>query len=298
MTTPTLFSALIPCRNAAPVLRQCLDSCKAAGFDEILVYLDACEDDSKGVCQGFAQANADYPFIILEGEGRIGVQMARNTLFRYASPDAKYICYMDADDFRVGDRSDLESLKASLEAAPNPDLTAGIISPAVFYFRDPHHASDVYDEKIPRWATQDRPLPSIWELLAWRGIQTGGILWNRQILDAFEILAGDIWVPERTGLQDVNLVLDLLLCGYQFLLHPKCLHYYRWNWSPNQVTIADRAPYQQAVINFLNRLHTHAPSEFSGRIARSLAIVSRSIEEVRQAIDAGFSIDDEGPYFS
>jgi len=291
-----LSCCLIPCQNTAPVLKQCLESIRQQ-FDEIVIYLDNCTDGSYQICVDFQKQYPNYPFLILEGRETIGVQASRNFLYDWLRPEVEIVCFFDSDDFRVGGKTEFSRLKTAL--LNSGSSVAALITPAVFYFRDPHHASEVYDEEVPAWASFDVPTPSIWSLLASRSIQTGGVLWRKTHLDLIKKKHGTIWHPERIGLQDVGLILDAIEMGLEFSIYPECHHYYRWGWSRQQITIRDHKKYHRAIINFLTRLYDRCPQEFKKETAASLSAIAAVMKELEEAAaDPRQILEDTEPYFS
>jgi glycosyltransferase involved in cell wall biosynthesis len=90
-------SLVIPNRNNARFLRQCLESALAQTrlFDEIIVVDDASEDNSVEVVRSFAEAAPNLKLMVLSE--RMGVSVARDTGIRAAS--SSHVTTLDADDF-------------------------------------------------------------------------------------------------------------------------------------------------------------------------------------------------------
>lgn len=85
-------SAIVPCFNAAPWLRQCLDSVFGQSHPpaEVIVVDDGSTDDSAALA-------AAYPVRLLRLEANRGSAAARNAGIRAAAHDL--IAWLDADDF-------------------------------------------------------------------------------------------------------------------------------------------------------------------------------------------------------
>lgn len=136
MDTRKLSAAiLIPCYNAEPHLRQCLESATAQGFPVLL-----CDDSSTDRSLEIAQK---YPIQIIKNRINLGVGKTRQLLVNIArknlSPD--FIQFLDADDYllinskisnQLVSRNDADILMDDLlfiypngtqrEIAMNPDL--------------------------------------------------------------------------------------------------------------------------------------------------------------------------------
>jgi glycosyltransferase involved in cell wall biosynthesis len=294
-------SALVPCRNTDQYIVQTLQSLLIAGFEEIVVYFDCCTDNS--LKEAF-QWKITLP---LEEGSRIhlingntpdplGVQDSRNLLFDQSSGD--YVCFFDADDFYQN------SVKKLIEILEQEPLECGgLITPCKYLFREPHYKEETYTEYEAPWMESDwrktnTPLrlrdgrvdgasiwgfpPSIWYLLAKRGLQTGGVLWKRNTLLDLKNVYGQIWDPIRIGLQDVHLILDALLEGYSFKIYPEYSHTYRWGWNLNQITRIKGVEYQKEIVRFLHRLYEKAPQDNNLRrlIADEIYYAQKGVDEL------------------
>ena len=92
MTNDELISVLIPCRNAALFLGDCLESVLRQKTDvpvEIIVVDDGSEDHTAEIC-------SRYPSVKYFRQESAGVSAARNCLISEAS--GTYIAFADADD--------------------------------------------------------------------------------------------------------------------------------------------------------------------------------------------------------
>jgi glycosyltransferase involved in cell wall biosynthesis len=96
-------SVLIPVYNAAPFVRQAVESALAQSETaEVILVEDGSPDDSWEVCQKLA---AEYPKVHLyrHPDGRNhGAGATRNLAIRESS--CKYIAFLDADDYFLPDR--------------------------------------------------------------------------------------------------------------------------------------------------------------------------------------------------
>jgi glycosyltransferase involved in cell wall biosynthesis len=127
------ISVVIPCYNAAPFLRQALDSVFGQTLQPVDVVLvdDGSTDDSVAIAEA-----AGYPVQIIRQPNQ-GPSIARNV--GTAATRGEYLAYLDADDLWAP-RS-LEALAAAVEGRPN---RVGLMSCAVFE-DDPSRPTAVYD---------------------------------------------------------------------------------------------------------------------------------------------------------
>lgn len=91
------FSIIIPVRNAALYLPQCLDSIERQSFSyfEVILVDDASEDNSPAICAEYGDKDTRYHLICQE-ENR-GAAAARN--IGLGNAQGQYITFMDSDDF-------------------------------------------------------------------------------------------------------------------------------------------------------------------------------------------------------
>ncbi len=252
-------SCLITCYNTVDYIAQCAESCYQ--FDEILIGFDACTDGSIEAVEDWLAGQPQEiatKYQLIDREKNIGVQANRNDLFTRSTGDI--ICWMDGDDFRKLD-CNFTDLTSKF-----PELLgyAGVITPYEFWAKDVLYASETYHIFIPDWVNPDKldygTIPSIWEMLAWRGVQVGGILWKRDALDQVNSHYGRIWDSNQEVLQEVTLLLDTIALGYEFKISLPISHVYRWGWSDQQITQQRRDLYPSRLQTYYNRLRGMAPS--------------------------------------
>lgn len=124
------FSIVIPVYNAEKFLAEAVDSVLNQGYGnwELLLINDGSSDDSREICQKYAEM---HEFIrLLEHEGGInkGVSASRNLGLREAKND--WISFLDADDYW-----DPEKLQAEAEIISKHDDLVLIYSDALIF----HH---------------------------------------------------------------------------------------------------------------------------------------------------------------
>jgi glycosyltransferase involved in cell wall biosynthesis len=122
--TPPLVSILIPCRNAAPWLKDCLDSAFAQTWPrcEIILVDDGSTDASPGIARRFL----DRGLQIISGPAR-NAAAARNCA--YAHCKGSFIQYLDADDLLDPDK--IEKQMHLLLQHPPATLASGVWIPFV-----------------------------------------------------------------------------------------------------------------------------------------------------------------------
>lgn len=114
MTTPPLFSIIVPVYNVSEYLRRCLDSIINQSFKdfECLLIDDGSTDESPKICKKYAERDVRFRFYQKENGGvstarNLGLENARGT----------WICFIDSDDYveteylsgfqRISNRGDL-----------------------------------------------------------------------------------------------------------------------------------------------------------------------------------------------
>lgn len=95
MASGPAVSIVVPVYNAAPFLRDCVDSVFAQTFAdwELILVDDGSADDSRAVCDGYAARDAR---IRVTSQGNRGPAAARNAGVRLAG--GRYVMFLDADD--------------------------------------------------------------------------------------------------------------------------------------------------------------------------------------------------------
>lgn len=93
-------SFVLPVYNAAPYLKQCLESILRQTLTdyEIILVNDGSTDNSLAVCREY---ETEYDFVHVIDQPNQGVSEARNRGILFAK--GKYICFLDADDYYFAD---------------------------------------------------------------------------------------------------------------------------------------------------------------------------------------------------
>lgn len=127
------ISIIVPVYNAAPYLRECLDSLVGQTWKDIEVILinDGSTDESGAICESYL---AD-PRVIYHHQRNAGVSIARNAGLDLAT--GEYICFVDADDWLEPD---------ALERLQNESADIVIYN---FYHGDKKHKEPLTDGVYP-----------------------------------------------------------------------------------------------------------------------------------------------------
>ncbi len=98
MTTPILFSVLVPVYNVAPYLRECLDSVLGQSYPnfELLLVDDGSTDASGAICDEYAAKDARIRVFHKENGGLISAR--RYAVARFTGD---YCVFLDSDDWLV-----------------------------------------------------------------------------------------------------------------------------------------------------------------------------------------------------
>jgi len=113
------ISIITPCYNAAPYLRQMIESVRAQSlpdFEHVIVD-DGSVDASAAIVEELARSD---PRLRLVRQSNAGVARARNAGFRAASADSGYLLFLDADDCIAPTM--LQVLTGYLDAHPHVGL--------------------------------------------------------------------------------------------------------------------------------------------------------------------------------
>ncbi len=109
-----MVSIVIPAYNAAPFLRECLDSVRAQSFTdwEAVVVDDGSTDSTPGIAQAYADADSRFR-LLRKPNG--GLSSARN--HGVAHSTGEWVTFLDSDD-----RLEPHALTSLMQAAPGADI--------------------------------------------------------------------------------------------------------------------------------------------------------------------------------
>ena len=100
MTSPLLFSVLVPVYNVAPYLRECVDSVLGQSYPnfELLLVDDGSTDESGAICDEYAAKDPRVRVFHKENGGLISAR--RHAVARFTGD---YCIFLDSDDFITAD---------------------------------------------------------------------------------------------------------------------------------------------------------------------------------------------------
>lgn len=218
MSEEIMVSVVIPVYNAAPWLRQCLDSVVGQTLREIEIICvdDGSTDESPQILEEYAQA--DERVRILHQQNQYA-GVARNNGLAHAS--GKYIIFWDSDDY-----FDLDALRLMVERAEETNADVCICNAQNFdsdtgtflahsYVRKPYPETDVFNIQD----CKDR----IYTF-------TSTVAWNKLVRRQF-MVDEQITFQAQQHINDVQASLLILSLAKRITICNKRLVYYRMNRS-------------------------------------------------------------------
>ncbi len=186
-------SILVPAYNAAPWIRQCLDSAMTQTWPntEVIVVDDGSSDATAQIVRSYGSR------LQLVEAKHAGGNAARNTLLNLAR--GTWLQYLDADDYLLPHK--ISDQMQRLEETPDLDL---IYSPVIL--RDERKGSE---QPLLMDPAADLPL----HYIRWGELNTNGFLWRRSSMAA----AGG-WKPDQPACQEHELLLRMMKGGTRFSL--------------------------------------------------------------------------------
>lgn len=220
--TPSLVSVLVPARNAAPWIRQTVESALAQTWPntEIIVVDDGSTDDTVAAIEGLAA-----PTVRVVRQAWRGTSAAQNEAFRHAR--GEFIQRLDADDLMSPDK--ISRQMARLLERPR-SVAAGqwarfAADPAMSRFRRNAVSLDLTPEEwLRRECTGGLPM-----------LQPGLWLAQREV-----VAAAGPWDERLTLNNDFDYGVRLLLASEWVLFCPDARLYYR-SGNPNSLA-SQRSP--------------------------------------------------------
>jgi len=208
-----MLSIIIPVFNAAPYLRESLDSIIQQNFShayEVILVDDCSTDGSVEICRQYSQG---YPqsFLLIENNSNMGVCISRNLGLEQAS--GRYLMFVDADD--ILPPSAILSLFSAAEQN-NADIVKGNLS-----LFDEIGESPAPDKvKRTTLVSGDNVLTTLYEHKSVRG-HIGGKLFRRERL-------GQIRFPVRVRMaEDLLFFSELFSKAESLILLDKNVYRYR-----------------------------------------------------------------------
>jgi glycosyltransferase involved in cell wall biosynthesis len=203
---------LIPCYNAAPYLRQCLQS--STEFNRVILCDDGSTDDSIKIAQSFSHVE------VYERQ-HYGEQATREYLHSLAA-DADAIAYLDADDYRIANTlaEQIHLLKTS--------------------------KADVVFSPIQTSIKTLQPNADIIAALLGHNLHTNGLLIRQNAIARLQQQLGYVRRPGAIVRKEYWFVLDLLRTGAAFIpgISPVAFH----RLGIGQSSTVDRRAQQQTYL--------------------------------------------------
>ncbi len=211
MTDTPLVSILIPYKNTAEFLPECLDSILQQGYSnfEILAVNDNSDDSSRRIIQDFAARDQRVKDLVSIGEGIIP---ALRTAF--AASRGELVTRMDSDDIMMPDR--LASMVNDLQQAGKGYLAVGQVK----YFSD-RGISDGY-ARYEKWLNGLTATGSNFSEIYKECVIPSPcwMLWRD------DLLACEAFQPNRYP-EDYDLCFRFYRKGLICIPNSKCLHLWR-----------------------------------------------------------------------
>ena len=268
MTTKPLVSILIPCYNAAPWIRQCIQSALDQTYSntEIIVIDDGSTDNSANVIESFGDK------VRFQRMEHAGGNPVRNGLTQLAR--GEWLQYLDADDYLLPGK--ISSQMALIDEA-HSDIDV-IYSPVI-----------AHDTRCPREdyviAIGDEDEDENTTFIRWGAINTGGLLMRRAA-----VLAVGAWKADQPCCQEHELVSRMMMAGHHFALWNIAQTVYRKHSSetvsrkdPMRV-IRLRTEITDKIVDYLESIgkltDSHREALYIARLESARTAVSR---------DAGFA---------
>lgn len=210
-----LVSILIPCYNAEPWIRQCIQSALDQTWPnkEIIVIDDGSTDAGVAIIESFGDR------IRFQVSPHSGGNAIRNRLTQLAG--GEWLQYLDADDYLLPEK--IASQMAHLESS-GADVDI-VYSPVIAY--EDGQAPSAGGCEI---TDSDETLT----LIRWGPLNTGGLLLKRRA-----VLETGGWKEDQKCCQEHELLLRAWLAGCRFLLHNSAEAVYRQHGSD---TVSRRNP--------------------------------------------------------
>jgi len=232
MDSPQVEAAiLIPCFNAAPHLRQCLESAFAQRCDSSIAQaypILLCDDGSTDNSLEIAES---YPISIIKSPINLGVGRTRQRLVEEARSmfNPEFIQFLDADDFLISPN------KISNQLAHKEGSDA-LIDPLLFIYPNGDRRTVTISPNLKEAAIQGR----IWQLNA--------CLFRASKIPTFR--------PCNACSDSLFLIDCIKACLVAKQVSNSPTSAYRKNWSGNQITANHHEERRQLSIAFAQEIAT------------------------------------------
>ena len=262
-------SILIPCYNAEPWIRQCIQSALDQTWPskEVIVVDDGSTDASVDVIKSFGDR------IRFQQSAHCGGNAIRNQLVQLSR--GEWLQFLDADDYLLPGK-----IAGQLAQAGKAESDIDIVySPVII--QDPLRPGADYVAEIT-----DRN--EVLTFLRWGPLNTGGLLLKRKA-----VLRIGGWKEDQPCCQEHELLLRLHLAGCLFLLHNKAETVYRRHNNSASVSRRDPLLTIRTRMELTDRMVEHLES--SGQLTNACrdALFTARMESARSAYRLNSSFAEE-----
>jgi glycosyltransferase involved in cell wall biosynthesis len=193
---PPLISVITPVYNAEAFLERAVRSAlDAHSALEVVLAEDASQDGSLAVCERLAAENERVRLVPNPERINRGAGGARNVAIRASR--GKYIAFLDADDWYLPDRFDVDV--PMMEADPDIDGVYG----AVMRSREDGHVPVLRDNDDMKTVTEPIPPDELFDALLVRdrgSFHTAGITARRDLFDRSGLFPEDLPLAQDMAL--------------------------------------------------------------------------------------------------
>jgi len=249
-----LVSVLVPCFNAAPWLRQCLESCLSQTYPnvEVLVIDDGSTDHSVGILREYSDR------IQFKSVPNGGACAARNLLLQWAR--GEWVQYLDADDYLLDHKIEMQ-----VSAVRNSADAVDIVYSPLLILNENDENPTLAPVKV------DPNGDPFYHYFCWGPFSSTGILCRRSVL-----LQIGGWKDDQPCCQEHEMILRLLIGGFRFQFVDQAAVVYRFH-AVESISRKDPLRTMQFRASFCDELQQylqnqdaytdrHAVAQASGRI--------------------------------
>ncbi len=194
MTETPLVSILIPCYNAAPWIKQCIQSALDQTYPnkEVILIDDGSTDASAAVIESFGDQ------VLFRRMEHSGGNRVRNELTKLAK--GEWLQYLDADDYLLPGKiaSQLKQAHSDIDVIYSPVIAHDMKCPKDDYVVELGDGGEE-DEKIA--------------FIRWGALNTGGLLMRREA-----VMEVGAWKDDQQCCQEHELLSRLMIAGHKFAL--------------------------------------------------------------------------------
>jgi glycosyltransferase involved in cell wall biosynthesis len=226
-------SVIVPVYNAAPFLRQCLDSIVRQTLRdiEIICVNDGSTDDSLGILEEYAANDKRLRVMSKENEGK-GAASARN--LGLESAKGKYLSFLDSDDF-----FELAMLEQMVNRAEETGADIVLCNGMEY----DHQTGTTYkvEHILSSALLPDKPVFSYKDCAGKIYQLSQGAAWNKLFRRTF-LEKHDLRFQRINYTDDAYFAFSHMILAEKISAMDECLLYYRVNTKSNQSASVTRYP--------------------------------------------------------